>query len=1124
LNDPTARLSALAQEVAADPASPRYPELASSLLDLGRYIEAAEVCERGLARAPSPLARVVLAEARLLLGQRAAAEEAARAALEAAPDDPKALRILGACHLDHGRIDDARAALERSATLDPSDMQTLDLLARVPEEATVVAKEAPWATGTLEADAPSPPPGLSDAEESSPWIPPTLPAHPPPNPGVLPDFDLSPAPAPADDAALFDLDPLPAPPSGSPGKPAPSFELDSLPGDPAGAPGFELDDHPAAPGPDASPFALEAPPPEAAGGGGTPYELDLPSPEETEPPPPPAVPEDDAPLELDLPGGSEGGSRQPSPPGEPPRPPDAGPPSDGPARRPTRPPSNPLASPPARPARPPRRPLDPALIRLGLMATGGLVVVVVIAMAISSMQKNRRQDAYDTAMASARAALARDLASGYEEAEGHLAEALRAAPRDPAALGLAAFAATRLHTAFGAGTDALVRAEDHLAVAEPLPELAPEAAAARGLLHLEAGRLAEAVSTVTRTLVDAPNHAALLWVRAQAEVRLEREDMAIESLRLARRSDPTFVPAASTLADLLAAQGEPEEAAAIRLAILENHPGHAQSLVGLLQGARDGHAEPEAVLGRILETRDGWAERVSPPELCRLHLDTAKVAVLAGRAGLATESEDLAPVAGADDGCRIDLARHLSRRHRPAAALAAWQGVRDVSAVADARAGTARAALAAGRPERVLEILPASPTDPIEQALRARAALWLGRGPEALSLAEAATADPGRAPVEAWAVLSTVLAEAGDGPGARRAAQRTRGAGTEAHEALVAAEALLQAGDTRNALRILEAAAQRAEVADYAVLVAAGRLLAGARREPAALARLEAAIALNPEAEPAVEAYLDLAPPDRASRFLSERPAPWGPALEGLALAAAGRHEEAAARLEAARGGATAWARHLDAVVHHARGPIDLAVLRANVAADADRILPRVLLADALLVLGRLDEALEVLETGLRRAPGHPRLEARAAEAMALSAATPPAAVVRARGAADRAGAGPIDGATRARVHAAWALACASAGDGACARQQMNLGRRTAPDDGRVLLLSGRTLETLGDGRAAQATYRLAGARPGGEEGLLRLGLLESGDAAAETLRTFLERAPGHALAGRARDALTGGN
>jgi len=90
------------------------------LLDRGRHREAAEAVEdaaTGEVRAPAAL--IVLAEARLGLGDEAGAEAPARRAAELAPRDARALAALGAVESARARHDVALGLLERARCLEP---------------------------------------------------------------------------------------------------------------------------------------------------------------------------------------------------------------------------------------------------------------------------------------------------------------------------------------------------------------------------------------------------------------------------------------------------------------------------------------------------------------------------------------------------------------------------------------------------------------------------------------------------------------------------------------------------------------------------------------------------------------------------------------------------------------------------------------------------------------------------------------------------------------------------------------------------------------------------------------------------------------------------------------------
>ena len=166
MTDPQARLDELAHQVAADPGGPRYPALADALIAVGRYDEAVGVCQLGLADTPRADGYRSLAEALLLLNRTDEAFDAVEQALAGAHQDPRSLRLLGACHLAMGRPNLAQPVLEQSARLNPSDMVTLDLLTRTAIQASGGGVGAPGAPPASAPPAPGPAP-VPDA--SAPW-------------------------------------------------------------------------------------------------------------------------------------------------------------------------------------------------------------------------------------------------------------------------------------------------------------------------------------------------------------------------------------------------------------------------------------------------------------------------------------------------------------------------------------------------------------------------------------------------------------------------------------------------------------------------------------------------------------------------------------------------------------------------------------------------------------------------------------------------------------------------------------------------------------------------------------------------------------------------------------------
>jgi cellulose synthase operon protein C len=181
-----AELAKLEHAFATDPGSEAYRPLAEAYLGLGRFMEAMVVCKKGVKAHPT------LAEPRLLLarvyadqGKDKKALEELQAALQVAPADKQALRMLGTLQLKGGDAEAGKASLLRAHEVDASDAETLELMQR-----NGVAVPRP--------PAPEPPP------------PP-----PPPAPPVL-------AAAPSAPRSAAPSSPAAAPPRASPRRPAPT--------------------------------------------------------------------------------------------------------------------------------------------------------------------------------------------------------------------------------------------------------------------------------------------------------------------------------------------------------------------------------------------------------------------------------------------------------------------------------------------------------------------------------------------------------------------------------------------------------------------------------------------------------------------------------------------------------------------------------------------------------------------------------------------------------------------------------------------------------------------------------------------------------------------------------------
>ena len=276
-----------------------------------------------------------------------------------------------------------------------------------------------------------------------------------------------------------------------------------------------------------------------------------------------------------------------------------------------------------------------------------------------------------------------------------------------------------------------------------------------------------------------------------------------------------------------------------------------------------------------------------------------------------------------------------------------------------------------------------------------------------------------------------------------------------------------------------------------------------------------------------MDAYLALAPRDRARTFLVKLPAPDGPALAALADLDAGDAAAAKADLAGAQGADTPRVAVAQARLAVAAGKPGILGRLEKLANDHPAYLDAlVAYADAALAGGRIGDAADAYQKALHRDPGLIRPRVGLAVAQVLGAASDAGAAATAtRDAETWVGRHGVSGPLGGRVHAARALACATISDGRCARRALAEAARDAPRDAQTLLLAGRALEQLGDYRAARTRYQAASTLPGGTEGLLDLGrLAAAGHAptagAVAGLKQFLESDPDSARAGEARQAL----
>src|SRR6188768_1843555 len=101
-----AELAKLEHAFATDPASEAYRPLAEAYLGMGRFMEAMVVCKKGVKAHPT-LAdpRVLLARVYADQGKEKKALEELTGALQVAPADKGALRLMGALQIKSGEAD-----------------------------------------------------------------------------------------------------------------------------------------------------------------------------------------------------------------------------------------------------------------------------------------------------------------------------------------------------------------------------------------------------------------------------------------------------------------------------------------------------------------------------------------------------------------------------------------------------------------------------------------------------------------------------------------------------------------------------------------------------------------------------------------------------------------------------------------------------------------------------------------------------------------------------------------------------------------------------------------------------------------------------------------------------------
>lgn len=124
-----AELAKLEHAFATDPASEAYKPLAEAYLGMGRFMEAMVVCKKGVKAHPQlPDPRVLLARVYAEQGKDKKAVEELTGALQVAPSDKLALRLMGTLQLRNGEPDAGKANLLKAFEADPADAETLEAM------------------------------------------------------------------------------------------------------------------------------------------------------------------------------------------------------------------------------------------------------------------------------------------------------------------------------------------------------------------------------------------------------------------------------------------------------------------------------------------------------------------------------------------------------------------------------------------------------------------------------------------------------------------------------------------------------------------------------------------------------------------------------------------------------------------------------------------------------------------------------------------------------------------------------------------------------------------------------------------------------------------------------------
>lgn len=183
-----AELAKLEHAFATDPASGAYAPLAEAYLGMGRFMEAMVVCKKGVRAHPDAAEpRVLLARVYAEQGKNKRAVEELAGALQVAPKDKLALRMMGSLQVTGGDAETGRANLLLAFEADPSDAATIEAMSKagvpVPKAPEPPPPPPPPAPVAAHAPAAHAPAAQARAGRSSPRLSPVAaePARPRPS-------------------------------------------------------------------------------------------------------------------------------------------------------------------------------------------------------------------------------------------------------------------------------------------------------------------------------------------------------------------------------------------------------------------------------------------------------------------------------------------------------------------------------------------------------------------------------------------------------------------------------------------------------------------------------------------------------------------------------------------------------------------------------------------------------------------------------------------------------------------------------------------------------------------------------------------------------------------------------